>query len=62
MSTHSVASQPAGPGSTTSPAAAVRPSYLTDGHSLKSWLLTVDHKRIAILYLLAITVFFPLSS
>ena len=38
-----------------------RPSYLTDGHTLKSWLLTVDHKRIAILYLAAITVFFAVG-
>ncbi|KGM34416.1 cytochrome C oxidase subunit I [Inquilinus limosus MP06] len=28
------------------------------GHSLRSWLLTTDHKRIAILYLVAITAFF----
>jgi cytochrome c oxidase subunit I len=33
-------------------------SYLTDGFSLRSWLLTTDHKRIAILYLASITVFF----
>ena len=33
-------------------------SYLQDGHSLKSWLLTTDHKRIAILYMITITVFF----
>lgn len=33
-------------------------SYLTDGTSLRSWLLTTDHKRIAILYAIAITVFF----
>ena len=26
-------------------------SYLTDGFSLRSWLLTTDHKRIALLYL-----------
>jgi len=32
--------------------------YLNADHSLKSWLLTVDHKRIAILYLLTITFFF----
>jgi cytochrome c oxidase subunit I len=32
--------------------------YLNDGHSLKSWLLTVDHKRIGVLYLLTITFFF----
>ena len=33
-------------------------SYLTDGYSLRSWLLTTDHKRIAILYCLSITLFF----
>jgi cytochrome c oxidase subunit I len=33
-------------------------SYLNDGYGLKSWLLTSDHKRIAILYLVSITFFF----
>ena len=33
-------------------------SYFTDGYSLKSWLLTTDHKRIALLYALTITFFF----
>ncbi|MGC2223064.1 MAG: cytochrome c oxidase subunit I [Methylocella sp.] len=33
-------------------------SYLTDGFTIRSWLLTTDHKRIAILYLGTITVFF----
>lgn len=33
-------------------------SYLDEGHTLLSWLLTTDHKRIAILYALSITVFF----
>jgi len=33
-------------------------SYLNDGHGLKSWLLTVDHKRIAILYLISVSIFF----
>ena len=36
-------------------------SYLTDGHSLKSWLLTKDHKRIGILYMISITLFFALG-
>jgi cytochrome c oxidase subunit 1 len=36
----------------------VEGSYLTDGFTLRSWLLTTDHKRIAILYLGAITSFF----
>ena len=35
-----------------------RESYLNAGHGLKSWLLTVDHKRIALLYLISITFFF----
>jgi cytochrome c oxidase subunit 1 len=33
-------------------------SYLTDGVTLRSWLLTHDHKRIAILYVISITAFF----
>ncbi len=33
-------------------------SYLSAGHSLKSWLLTTDHKRIAILYAITLTLFF----
>ena len=33
-------------------------NYLNNGHSLKSWLLTTDHKRIAILYLISVTTFF----
>ena len=36
-------------------------SYLKDGVTLKSWLLTTDHKRIAILYMISITVFFFLG-
>jgi cytochrome c oxidase subunit 1 len=32
--------------------------YLNSGHSLRSWLLTKDHKRIAILYLISISIFF----
>jgi cytochrome c oxidase subunit 1 len=37
---------------------ALRVSYLRAGHSLKSWLLTTDHKRISVLYTLSITFFF----
>ncbi len=33
-------------------------NYLTNGFSLKSWLLTKDHKRIAIMYLITISLFF----
>lgn len=32
--------------------------YIHHGYGVRSWLLTLDHKRIAILYLLSITVFF----
>src|ERR671912_788558 len=32
--------------------------YLHSGHSLKSWLLTKDHKRIAIMYLMSISLMF----
>src|SRR5512137_1038604 len=35
-----------------------RENYLNVDHSVKSWLLTTDHKRIAILYLITITCFF----
>jgi cytochrome c oxidase subunit 1 len=44
------------------PPAAVPPvpvlNYLEEGYSLRSWLLTTDHKRIGILYMLAITFYF----
>lgn len=33
-------------------------NYLNADHTLKSWLLTVDHKRIGILYLISVTLFF----
>lgn len=33
-------------------------SYLHDGYGWRSWLFTVDHKRIGIMYLVALTVFF----
>lgn len=32
--------------------------YLHDGSTLRSWLLTTDHKRIAVLFALSITIFF----
>ncbi len=35
-----------------------RTDYLNAGYSVRSWLLTQDHKRIALLYLLAITFMF----
>src|SRR5207342_3981727 len=35
-----------------------REHYLNASHGLKSWLLTKDHKRIGLLYLITITLFF----
>jgi cytochrome c oxidase subunit 1 len=35
-----------------------RTNYLNAEHGLKSWLLTTDHKRIALLYLVSVTFFF----
>ena len=35
-----------------------REHYLNADYGIRSWLLTVDHKRIAILYLISITLFF----
>jgi cytochrome c oxidase subunit I len=35
--------------------------YLNDNYGIRSWLLTKDHKRIAILYLISITFFFFLG-
>jgi cytochrome c oxidase subunit 1 len=35
-----------------------RPNYLNEEFGWKSWLFTTDHKRIAVLYLISITVFF----
>ncbi len=36
-------------------------NYLTNGFSLSSWLLTKDHKRIAIMYLISVSAFFFLG-
>ncbi len=38
-----------------------RPNYLTANYGLKSWLLTTDHKRIALLYLVSITFMFAVG-
>ncbi|HJT78898.1 MAG TPA: hypothetical protein VJ739_17000, partial [Gemmataceae bacterium] len=35
-----------------------RENYLNATHGLASWLLTKDHKRIAILYLIVVTIMF----
>lgn len=37
-------------------------SYLESGHTVRSWLLTLDHKRIGILYMVAITFFFTVAA
>jgi cytochrome c oxidase subunit 1 len=37
---------------------AQRTSYLRAGNSLRSWFFTTDHKRIALLYLVSVTIFF----
>lgn len=36
-------------------------NYLNAGYSVRSWLLTTDHKRIGILYLVSITFFFVIG-
>jgi len=38
-----------------------REDYLNSSYGLKSWLLTQDHKRIAVLYFIAISVFFAIG-
>jgi len=38
------------------------PSYLESGHTVRSWLLTLDHKRIGLLYMAAITFFFTIAA
>ena len=30
-------------------------TYLNVGYTVRSWLLTIDHKRIALLYMLSVT-------
>src|SRR5215217_9538374 len=35
-----------------------RPNYLTAGQTVRSWLLTTDHKRIGLLYMVSVTLFF----
>jgi cytochrome c oxidase subunit 1 len=53
MSTATLEPQPLPP-----PAAPPRKNYLNVAYGITSWLLTKDHKRIAILYLLVVTVMF----
>ena len=40
------------------PLVAPQPDYLNAGYGFKSWLFTTDHKRIALLYLISITLMF----
>ena len=40
------------------PVAAPQPTYLSAQRTIRSWLLTTDHKRIALLYMVSITLFF----
>ena len=40
---------------------AAREHYLNVHYGVKSWLLTTDHKRIALLYMASITVMFALG-
>lgn len=40
---------------------APRVNYLNNGYGLMSWLLTKDHKRIAVLYIISISIFFALG-
>lgn len=46
---------------TLAPPAAPRENYLNADYGWRSWLLTKDHKRIALLYLASITLFFFLG-
>lgn len=44
------------------PAPRTRPNYLNVNYGIRSWLFTLDHKRIAWLYLISISVMFLLGS
>ena len=39
----------------------LKKNYLSERSTLASWLLTTDHKRIALLYMISITFFFFLG-
>ena len=49
------------PVTTTAETAFERPNYLNADYGWKSWLFTLDHKRIAILYLISVTIFFAIG-
>jgi cytochrome c oxidase subunit 1 len=67
MSTHAGAAEPSGrpglPPPPERPAAPVKEpvNYLTVSYGIKSWLLTVDHKRIALLYMFSISIMFAIG-
>ena len=44
------------------PSEAAEENYLSAGHTVASWLLTTDHKRIGLLYLFSILVFFTIAA
>ncbi|HEY9404485.1 MAG TPA: cbb3-type cytochrome c oxidase subunit I [Pyrinomonadaceae bacterium] len=54
-------SEPSGLGMIGSRARFGHENYINANYGIKSWLLTKDHKRIALLYLASITVFFILG-
>jgi cytochrome c oxidase subunit I len=41
---------------------ALGPDYLSAAHTVRSWLLTTDHKRIGLLYLFSIIFFFAIAA
>ncbi len=47
--------------STATPAVLERQNYLNANYGIRSWLLTTDHKRIALLYLISVTFFFAIG-
>lgn len=47
---------------TTTDAKTPKKNYLNADHTISSWLLTTDHKRIAILYLISVTIMFFVGS
>jgi len=67
MSTHAGVPEPSGrpglPPPPERPAVPVKEpvNYLTVAYGVKSWLLTVDHKRIALLYMFSISIMFAIG-
>ena len=49
------------PGAIPRQAAASKPNYLNWSYAVKDWLLTIDHKRIAVLYLVSISIMFAIG-